>query len=461
MRATSLGHACWLLETAAGKVLTDPVFIDPFEQGTVMACPSRKIRTDLLPSPDIIWISHRHLDHFDLPTLALLPKDLPTLAPDDPLTLAALARLGFTDLRPMRAWEPQVFNRGEASLAILPTPSPSEEFIEFGALFMEKGPEGNSTLYNQVDTPVTDESIKRILAVASRIDVHLAMYASQDFGWFNGKSERISEIYTRNLDVAVQIGARMVVPAAAGFRFVDEHAYLNQLLFPVPERRFLLDIRRLAPQSLAQAIDPGDIIEIAAAAMKVKKQGASFVSMTEDDRHLLRYDPTSPVPPLRDRNSGGYPLQHLHGFTTAVLDQGMVAYLDGALKIGEEVARQYQEHSATYRVEVVFPDGEKSWSYCFSDKGFKLSKGTDAPPPDALWRITASALLELCEGKKGCFAVRPDSRKWSKLLVAHRTPMGVRAVEVELPDLLTHFILNLRIRMKGEEQALLSYYGLA
>ena len=110
---------------------------------------------------------------------------------------------------------------------------------------------------------------------------------------------------------------------------------------------------------------------------------------------------------------------------------------------------------------MVLPDGEACWSFAFCQKkGYTLFKGDEGPTPDAIWRITSSALLDLCEGKRGCWSIRPESRKWSKLLVAHRTPAGIRAMEFELPDLLTHFILNMQIRSKGEDEALLSYYGL-
>ena len=63
-------------------------------------------------------------------------------------------------------------------------------------------------------------------------------------------------------------------------------------------------------------------------------------------------------------------------------------------------------------------------------------------------------------GKRGCWSIRPESRKYGQLLVAHHRSDGVAAVTLNLPCLLTHFILNMRIRMVGERQAMLQYYGL-
>ena len=38
---TLIGHATCLIETGAGNLLTDPVFFDPFEEGTVVSCQRR------------------------------------------------------------------------------------------------------------------------------------------------------------------------------------------------------------------------------------------------------------------------------------------------------------------------------------------------------------------------------------------------------------------------------------
>ena len=106
MRATLIGHACWLVETPAGNVLTDPVLEDPFEQGTVIACPAREVDLDALPALAALSNSHRHLDHFHVPTLRRLDKTLPVYCPGDELLQESLRRIGFSDLRTLRAYEP-------------------------------------------------------------------------------------------------------------------------------------------------------------------------------------------------------------------------------------------------------------------------------------------------------------------------------------------------------------------
>lgn len=74
MRVTLLGHASVLVELDGATCLMDPVLSDPFEEGTVVSCPQRTIDADRLPPIDILVVSHRHPDHFDLASLARVDR---------------------------------------------------------------------------------------------------------------------------------------------------------------------------------------------------------------------------------------------------------------------------------------------------------------------------------------------------------------------------------------------------
>ncbi len=125
MRATLVGHACWLFETAAGCFLTDPVLSDPFEEGTVTSCPRRAVRLEQFPTLQGIIVSHRHLDHFDLPSLAALDQRVPVFCPDDPFLLYGLQRLGFCDIRRLAPFVAQQIG----GLRLLPTPSLNRDVL--------------------------------------------------------------------------------------------------------------------------------------------------------------------------------------------------------------------------------------------------------------------------------------------------------------------------------------------
>src|SRR2546430_7409045 len=58
------------------------------------------------------------------------------------------------------------------------------------------------------------------------------------------------------------LGAGLVVPGSAGFRYCGEHAWLNRFLFPVSRPAFLADLGRVSPDQRAEAMDPGDVVEM-------------------------------------------------------------------------------------------------------------------------------------------------------------------------------------------------------
>jgi hypothetical protein len=68
--------------------------------------------------------------------------------------------------------------------------------------------------------------------------------------------------------------------------------------------------------------------------------------------------------------------------------------------------------------------------------------------PDVRKYITASALVDFCLGRRSYVAVRTQSRRSMQVYDVAQTAPGVVAQEVDLPDLLTHYILN---EMAGAE----------
>jgi L-ascorbate metabolism protein UlaG (beta-lactamase superfamily) len=74
---TFIGHATFLIQTAAGNVLTDPMYS---ERASPLAWigPRRVrqpgVRVEDLPPISTVLLSHNHYDHCDLPTLRMLAK---------------------------------------------------------------------------------------------------------------------------------------------------------------------------------------------------------------------------------------------------------------------------------------------------------------------------------------------------------------------------------------------------
>src|SRR5215831_3115513 len=344
MRATLLGHAGWLFETTAGCFLTDPVLFDPFEEGTVTSCPRREVHVERLPVLQGIIVSHRHLDHFDLPSLAVLDRRVPVWCPDDPFLLYGLQRLGFADVRRLAPFVAQQIG----ALRLLLTPSLNREVLEYGLVLRDE----TGTIFNQVDTFLAADTIQRLRCEVGQLDVHLAMYASQNFHLFESKREQTAALHGINLHTACLLAARCVVPAAAGFRFTDDLAWLNRHVFPISRTRFVDDLRQLNPALCTAELNPGDTLVIERGDITVHRQATDFVTMIEDDTHRIAYDASAPIPPLYDPNPAGYGLQGLHEFAQGVLEIGLPQYLVRGIATGDHVVTQYLQYSVVYQVDV-------------------------------------------------------------------------------------------------------------
>jgi L-ascorbate metabolism protein UlaG (beta-lactamase superfamily) len=84
---TFVGHATFLIQTAAGNILTDPMYSDragPLNLSGPRRVRQPAVRFDDLPRIDTVLLSHNHYDHCDLPTLRQLAARF------DPLVITPL-----------------------------------------------------------------------------------------------------------------------------------------------------------------------------------------------------------------------------------------------------------------------------------------------------------------------------------------------------------------------------------
>ena len=74
---TFIGHATFLIQTAAGNLITDPMYSDragPFGLLGPRRVRKPAVRFDDLPPISTVLLSHNHYDHCDRPTLARLAE---------------------------------------------------------------------------------------------------------------------------------------------------------------------------------------------------------------------------------------------------------------------------------------------------------------------------------------------------------------------------------------------------
>ncbi|MCD6291557.1 MAG: MBL fold metallo-hydrolase [Anaerolineae bacterium] len=79
-RVTYIGHATVLIDMNGTRIITDPVLRDHLWHLRRRA-PNPSARLLGQRAPDLVLLTHLHNDHTDLPSLRMLPDDIPIIAP--------------------------------------------------------------------------------------------------------------------------------------------------------------------------------------------------------------------------------------------------------------------------------------------------------------------------------------------------------------------------------------------
>jgi len=445
MRVTLLGHASVLVELEGVRCLMDPVFQDPFQEGALVSCPKREVDADALGPLDVLLLTRAHLDHFDIPTLARLPRTVDVICPKDHAIAYVLQQLGYTNVHPTEAMSLVPYKGTQ----LLMSRSHVAHAMEFGVIFKDR----SGAFWNQVDTVLAPDTIQASLDQAGRIDLLFSMYASQSFDFFEGRSSGFPHAtHAMNLSNVLAIRPKMVVPASAGFRFDGPFAWSNAFLFPVSRELFIEDLARLDPEIGATVADPGDVFEIEGGEVR-RLPGASALARTvEEDTSLLAYDPTSSIPPLADPNPDGYSSDKIAKAVDACFD-GLTSFVVASYTKPDPVIDEHRQHGATYAVAVVMPDGGARWLRV--ELGALLpsfTTGTGPMPAAAVvHRIAGSALAAWTLREKSYFYFRGFSRKFSTFHVVAQRDGKVVVEPRPLPDLLGHYLLR---KAPGADMAL-------
>ncbi len=103
---TFIGHQSWAIEADDTLILLDPVLLSTFGHAEWIAFPvypKRTVMLDRISRPAAVLLSHEHLDHFHLPSLNTIDRDVPILVgplmPD--CVVHSIQTLGF-DVQRMR-----------------------------------------------------------------------------------------------------------------------------------------------------------------------------------------------------------------------------------------------------------------------------------------------------------------------------------------------------------------------
>jgi L-ascorbate metabolism protein UlaG (beta-lactamase superfamily) len=119
---TFIGHSTFLIQTAAGNIITDPMYSE--RAGPCRVLGPRRVRPpavlfERLPPISIVLLSHNHYDHCDLPTLSALASRFDPVVVT-PLGNGPLVRsAGIRHIEELDWWQESTVS----GMALTPTPA--------------------------------------------------------------------------------------------------------------------------------------------------------------------------------------------------------------------------------------------------------------------------------------------------------------------------------------------------
>lgn len=426
MRIHLIGHASLLFETADRRILMDPVLGPHHQEGLFEVFPPRRVDLAAMPAIDTVVISHRHLDHFDIPSLAALPRDVQVLIPRDPLIQRCLERLGFGRVVQLREWS--TVTLGETTLMTTASCAP---IAEFGLVVAD----ASAVCWNLVDSVISPDIITVTRSRFPAIDVLLATWQPllegnlQTFRPLSFPYDTYEELLAH---VAL-IEPAVVVPGSCGYVHRGASAWLDAGVFPVTRERFCEDVRRTCPALDGQifALDPGDVLALAGSSLRIELEGSPFVERDAVGRERLDFSPVEPRGEIVDDN----PLRHDTELLLARAARFAVEELPAMIAARPHAFAEHRRMGVRHQLELVLPGGDRRrWWYDLAGDPPDAQVGRD-PLATSTCVITASGLVGLLDGEHSYnrLILGGYMRSFQTALVA--TPAGlVRPRRRVLPD---------------------------
>jgi len=283
MRMKFLGHVGFSVETRGGSILCDPWFT-PAYFGSWFPFP----RNDGLDpagfsSPDYLYISHLHRDHFDREWLARhVDKRARVLMPafDVPFLERELRGIGFEDFVQTRHGE--AVDLDGLSVTILAFTTPADGPLGDSLIVID---DGSARLLNQNDARPGDPDALRelgpfdaqIVQFSGAIWYPIAYDFPPELKTRLAREKRVNQM-ARARQYVEWVDAAHVFPCAGPPAFLDDDLIaLNDLdrdpanIFP--DQTVFLDLLRAAGFDRGELVVPGSVIDLDAGECKVTHPG--------------------------------------------------------------------------------------------------------------------------------------------------------------------------------------------
>lgn len=385
MKLTLIGHASLLVEAQDVTILMDPVLSDPHQESLFDVYPRRVVHPGRMPHYDVIVLSHRHLDHFHIPSLAQLRRTAPIFVPDDRLLLDYVGRLGFTKIHRLKESGGVRFGR----TTMLPTRS-ENPVPEFGFLLFDD----TGSMWNQVDSIVSSRTASMVRSSVGRPDFVLAAWQPmlETAAQTNRPIVLPLDRYHQILHTLRLAAPKAIAPGANGFCYTGASSWLNRVVFPVARSRFLADAGAIAP-----TVDllPGDTVVVDGGEWRHEIAASAFVERRSDEVDLS-FDPLTMNLSMLDANPDGIEPGLLEGTATEVVERRLPEWVNDHRGEVEALARW----NVRYEITVVGPLSTRQWHVDLAAPRCEVVQGADGCA-SMFTAVTASALYGLHTSTRG------------------------------------------------------------
>ena len=299
MQVTSVGHAGFFIESAAGTILCDP-WVNPAYFASWFPFPDNsELNWDAYREPDYLYISHLHRDHYDPEFLRKgVSHSTTVLLPDYRTTDLenSLREIGFTKFIVVPNSEPVMLDKG-LRIMVVALVSPSDGPIGDSALAVD---DGHARILNQNDAKPIDLDVVRAFG---HYDVHFLQFSGAN--WWPlvydlpdtakaafGKSKRSNGL-ARAYRYVEEINASFVVPSAGPAAFLDDELmqyndFDNSPSNPFPDHTVFLDHLRDNGRYNGLLMVPGSVVDIYDGQARVRHPDDQPLAPYQDKRLYIQ-----------------------------------------------------------------------------------------------------------------------------------------------------------------------------
>lgn len=409
-----LGHASLLFTTERTSILFDPVLNQFHHEGLYMIWPERLADFQELPEIEIIVISHRHPDHFDLDSLIRFPRNIPIVVPDDQVIISALAELGFKHLIVAQSLRPIEIQ----DTTLTPTPA-AMDAIENGYVIESNG----IKIWNLIDTVPRSSDISLVNSFLGPFDLAIVPWQPLiDVSFSQGKEfEFPIGQYKRLVENALQIDSRYLALGACGFCAAPEFSYLNDSIFPISRSRFISDLSFTSRPGSLSILQPvaGDLIEVSEQ-VELRSQVLSYCRSIGQGTNY-QWKPWASH--LHRRSSLSF--SEISKENADIIEH---FFLDKLLQFIIDNNVEFHFHRTrrcVYEYNVYYRNSHETWFLDFSFEEVIVQKKVPSRWPTAIISITAEALYSLLQ----------FSNTWSRIVQSSdyiAIHLGYRIIEGEV-----------------------------